>query len=241
MELRADVVPITAENFRCLCTGEKGVGKKGKILHFKGCQFHRVVRLSTRLTSCKMRLSPFFSFLYTSFADVVLVPDSWLYVSRWWFHKKQWNRRWDTAYTYIITVVHGTCFWWTFFRRTNPTLIQAFIFYIRRIDIRSKVCRRELWAKAQSRLAEYGKFRGKSQVECTSGCHRVCTKKRPPCFHLPNLVELRTQPDTNSSQFFICFSKEATYHLNGKHGTFISWCLSTILVRLVPWKRTVPY
>merc|ERR1712232_837781 len=30
MELRADVAPKTAENFRCLCTGEKGTGKSGK-------------------------------------------------------------------------------------------------------------------------------------------------------------------------------------------------------------------
>eukprot|EP00434_Breviolum_minutum_P012444 symbB.v1.2.010962.t1/scaffold727.1/size198231/7 len=43
MELRSDVAPKTAENFRCLCTGEKGTGKSGKPLHFKGSAFHRVI------------------------------------------------------------------------------------------------------------------------------------------------------------------------------------------------------
>ncbi|PKA55511.1 Peptidyl-prolyl cis-trans isomerase CYP19-3 [Apostasia shenzhenica] len=43
MELFADVVPKTAENFRCLCTGEKGIGRSGNPLHYKGSAFHRII------------------------------------------------------------------------------------------------------------------------------------------------------------------------------------------------------
>ncbi|KAK4388944.1 Peptidyl-prolyl cis-trans isomerase CYP95, partial [Sesamum angolense] len=42
-ELFTDVAPKTAENFRALCTGEKGVSAKtGKPLHYKGTFFHRI-------------------------------------------------------------------------------------------------------------------------------------------------------------------------------------------------------
>ncbi|GAX79376.1 hypothetical protein CEUSTIGMA_g6818.t1 [Chlamydomonas eustigma] len=44
-ELFDSEVPKTCENFRCLCTGEKGLGKASKKpLHYQGVKFHRIVK-----------------------------------------------------------------------------------------------------------------------------------------------------------------------------------------------------
>ncbi|KAL1921602.1 uncharacterized protein VTP21DRAFT_11318 [Calcarisporiella thermophila] len=44
-ELFSDEVPKTAENFRALCTGEKGISSISKVpLHYRGSVFHRVIK-----------------------------------------------------------------------------------------------------------------------------------------------------------------------------------------------------
>eukprot|EP01101_Sappina_pedata_P009326 TRINITY_DN5406_c0_g1_i1.p1 TRINITY_DN5406_c0_g1~~TRINITY_DN5406_c0_g1_i1.p1 ORF type:complete len:189 (-),score=37.83 TRINITY_DN5406_c0_g1_i1:20-586(-) len=42
-ELYTDIAPRTCENFRSLCTGEKGIGKCQVPLHYKGVKIHRCI------------------------------------------------------------------------------------------------------------------------------------------------------------------------------------------------------
>ncbi|KAI9905793.1 hypothetical protein PsorP6_013987 [Peronosclerospora sorghi] len=44
MRLLKDETPLAAENFRCLCTGEKVWLDYGGRLTFKGCKFHRIIK-----------------------------------------------------------------------------------------------------------------------------------------------------------------------------------------------------
>ncbi|XP_011180550.2 uncharacterized protein LOC105211012 [Zeugodacus cucurbitae] len=43
-ELRKDVCPLAAENFRALCTGEMGIGRLGLPLYYKRTRIHKIIR-----------------------------------------------------------------------------------------------------------------------------------------------------------------------------------------------------
>lgn len=43
IELYSKDLPISCENFKCLCTGEKEMGMKGKLLSYRNSIFHRII------------------------------------------------------------------------------------------------------------------------------------------------------------------------------------------------------
>jgi cyclophilin family peptidyl-prolyl cis-trans isomerase len=43
VKLYQDKTPLAADNFKCLCTGEKGMGRLGKPLCYRGSKVHRIV------------------------------------------------------------------------------------------------------------------------------------------------------------------------------------------------------
>ena len=86
-ELFADTHPFTAENFRCLCTGEKGLGLEGKQLHFKGSRFFRILEgfiiQGISFASDIIRTSIFLLLPYIAFAYMLYF---WAPRQRWRYH-----------------------------------------------------------------------------------------------------------------------------------------------------------
>ena len=75
VELFADRVPRTAENFRCLCTGEKGLSPRtGLPLCYRGSSFHRLLKMSEAAPEALYLLLTTYYLLLTTY-DLRLTTD----------------------------------------------------------------------------------------------------------------------------------------------------------------------
>ncbi|XP_022868549.1 peptidyl-prolyl cis-trans isomerase CYP95-like [Olea europaea var. sylvestris] len=75
-ELFTDVAPKTAENFRALCTGERGDSPEAKRpLHYKGTFFHRIIKGSMAQV-CYLLFICFIYFLTLKLGMFILCPGS---------------------------------------------------------------------------------------------------------------------------------------------------------------------
>jgi len=68
VELFTDRVPRTAENFRCLCTGEKGLSPRtGLPLCYRGSTFHRLLKMSEAAPEARGLLLTTYYLLLTTY------------------------------------------------------------------------------------------------------------------------------------------------------------------------------